>query len=177
MKADGSARTPLGVRGAGIPKWSPDGRRLLVSAFVSPVSLEIVDLAGPAGPTVEPIMLNGTVFYSVPSWAGDDNTMVAVVKVGGSVDVALIDVSNPGKAVFKRSLWKKGGGVSPAYPVYHPGTGQCVFAGRERDGTVLYSFCVGEEPRRIDPKGCRGKIASLAFSPDGRYVLFCSVPE
>lgn len=177
MKADGSARTPLRVRSAGIPKWSPDGKRLLVSAFVSPVSLDIVDLAGRVGPTVESISLKGGVFYSVPSWAGDGTTMVAVVKVGGVVDFALIDVSKPDKAVFKRSLWRKGGGVSPAYPVYHPGTGQCVFAGRERDGTVLYSFCVGEEPQRIDPNGCRGKIASLAFSPDGRYVLFCSVPE
>ncbi len=174
MHADGTARQRLPVQSEGIPKWSPDGQRLLVAAFRSPTRLEIVRVVDPTRPVISPVVVDGAEFFSVPSWTGAGLTFVAVMKVKGAVGVALVDAATPASATVKQSLWRKTANLSPFYPVYHPATKRCVFAGRDDKGMALYSFLVGEEPKRIEPVGYRGKIASLTFSPDGRYVLFCS---
>lgn len=178
MRLDGSQREPILVRERGIPKWSPDGNRLLVTSFSSPARLSLVNMANPARPMVDPVLVEGGKVFSVPSWVGDGAIIVAVVQTWASTDVALVDVSNPAKATIKQKLFSKDGRMFPYYPVYHAATKRCVFAGREQDGTqdetALYSFRAGEEHKRIEPEGYQGKIASLAFSPDGRYVLFCS---
>ena len=74
-------------------------------------------------------------------------------------------------------LWKRGDGsnVEPLYPVYSPVTKQCVFVGREKGGQSLYRLGADGRPERLEAEVQRdGKIASLALSPDGRYLLFCS---
>jgi dipeptidyl aminopeptidase/acylaminoacyl peptidase len=174
MRADGTGRQRLPVDSAGIPKWSPDGQRLLVTAFRSPTQLEIVRVTDPARPVVSRVVVDGADFFSVPSWTGEGLNFVAVVRTKGTVEVALVDAKTPAAASVKQSLWRKTGTLSPFYPMFHPATKRCVFAGKDEQGLALHSFRVGEPPKRIEPVGYRGKIASLAFSPDGRFVLFCS---
>lgn len=176
MQSDGTERRKLGADLFGIPKWSPNGRRLLVTTFTSPCRLTVVE--DPVKPVVKAVQLDGGEFFSVPAWADDGKTIVAVVKVGRDVSVSLVDVSDPEQAKLKHVLWRKGDGLSvaPFYPVYSPERGRCVFVGRnENREEALYAFEPGRtKPQRIEPAGYAGKIASLSLSPDGRYVLFCS---
>lgn len=176
MQADGTGRRKLDVDLFGIPKWSPDGQRLLVTTFTSPCQLTVVE--DPARPVAKPVKLDGGEFFSVPSWADEGKTIVAVVKTGREVAVSLVDVTDPAEAKVKRILWRKGEGlaVSPFYPVFNADSGRGTFVGRnERREEALYTFAVGQGgPQRIEPAGYTGKIASLSLSADGRYVLFCS---
>lgn len=176
MQADGSDRRKLAEDLFGIPKWSPDGRRLLVTTFSSPCQLTVVE--DPAKAVAKPVKIEGGEFFSVPAWAGDAKTIVAVVKVGRDVSVSLLDVSEPEQTKVKRVLWRKGDGlnVAPFYPVYCAESGRCIFVGRnENREEALYAFVPGQtKPQRIEPVGYTGKIASLSLSADGRHLLFCS---
>lgn len=169
MKVDGSDSRRLG--GYGIPKWSPDGRQLLIISFTSPCNLSLMNVD-----TAEerPIQIPGHQVYSVPSWSGD-GTILAFVRSAKGFAVALVDVTNPAEAKIKEVLWKRGDGtnVEPMYPVYSASTRRGVFVGREQKGQALYAFEPGKVPRRLEPEGYDRKISSLALSPDGRYVLFC----
>jgi Tol biopolymer transport system component len=171
MKADGSDRRWL-AGPDGIPKWSPDGRHLLIVSFSSPCRLTLLDVATGAS---RPMRLEGHKMYSVPNWAGDQ-TLVAVVSSGKEVAIALVDVTEPREAKLKETLWTKGNGLDgdPAYPVYDPRTHQGFFVSREPKGQALYRFEPTKAPEKLEPKRYDSKIASLALSPDGRYLLFCS---
>ncbi len=173
MNSDGSKRRHLGSYG--VPKWSPDGRQLLIISFSSPCRMSIMDVELARE---RPVQLEGHRFYSNPGWAGDNQTLVAIVAWDGGAGIAMVDVTDPEQARVKEILWKKGDRIdmSPLYPVYSPKTDLCVFVGGSEDGEALYSVKPGqlELPKRLEPSGHDGKIARLAFSPDGRYVLFCS---
>jgi RNA polymerase sigma factor (sigma-70 family) len=172
MQADGAQRRRVGSYGK--PKWSPDGKNILIASFTNPCKLSLLDAETGAE---RPIELPGHQVYSVPSWI-DKTTLVAVVRSDTAMNIALVDVTNPGQAKVKEVLWKRGDrlGVEPMYPVYSPRTKRCVFVGREKQGQALYSFEHGnaDPPQRMEPGELDGKIASLTLSPDGRYVLFCS---
>jgi hypothetical protein len=59
------------------------------------------------------------------------------------------------------------------YPVYSRSQMRGAFVGRDPKGQALYTFEPGKAPRRLEPKRpLDPKIASLALSPDGRYLLF-----
>jgi RNA polymerase sigma factor (sigma-70 family) len=172
MNTDGSERRRLG--GYGIPKWSPDGRQILVVSFASPCQLTLLDAETGRE---QALQVPGHKVYPVPSWASN-GTLTAVVGSERGIVIALIDVANPEQGKVKEVLWRRGDGlrVEPAYPVYSADTGRCVFVGREQKGQALYAVQRGKPgpPRRLEPEGFDGKIASLGFSPDGRYLLFCS---
>ncbi len=85
----------------------------------------------------------------------------------------------PIEAKVKTILWKFGAGagpaVTPSCPVYHEGTRRCVFVGAEEKGMALYSLNSGgsEPPKRLEAgDGLDPFLSDLAFSPDGRYVIF-----
>lgn len=179
MQADGSARQRLQrIDLVGVPKWSPDGQRLLVTVLGSPSRMVLIRVTDPERPVLSQVQVEGGVFYSVGNWTGAGLTMVAVLKLNGKVDIALVDVSDPAHAQVKQSLWRNGDGltIAPIFPAYHPESGRCAFVGRDGNATALYAFNAkqGEKPKRIEVPGFGGKVASLAFSPDGRYLLFCS---
>jgi WD40 repeat protein len=173
MRADGSERRHLG--GYGVPKWSPDGKQLLIVSFSSPCRLSIMDVE-----TAEqrPVQLAGHNFYSNPSWAGDGQTIVAVFSSGSDVGIALVDVTDPEQAQVKQILWRKGDriDVSPLYPVYSPKTDLCVFVGGDENGEALYTVKPGQSdpPKRLEATRYDVKISRLSLSSDGRYVLFCN---
>jgi len=173
MRADGSQRRFLG--GYGVPKWSPDGKQLLIGSFSSPCRLSIMNVE-----TKEqrPVRLAGHEFYSNPSWAGDGQTIVAIFTSGREAGIALVDVTDPEQSHVKQILWTRGDGidVSPLYPVYSPKTDLCVFVGRDQNGEALYTIKPGQSdpPKRLEPTGYDVVISRLSFSSDGRYVLFCN---
>lgn len=173
MDSDGSNRRLLG--GYGIPVWSPDGSKLLVESFSSPRNLSVMDVE-----TGEenPIKLEGYKIYSKVSWADDGNTLVSVVVSNQGTGIALIDVTEPSEAKIKQVLWRRGDqfDVAPGCPVYSSKTRRCVFTGRTETGTALYVLNVDrlDPPQRLEPEVEDNKLLSLALSPDGRYVLFCS---
>ena len=170
MNSDGSDRRRL-WQGSGNPKWSPDGGRLLIVSFSNPVRLTILDVKTTKTTSVQ---LAKQSIYSVPSWAGDGRTLVAIIEAG----IVLVDVTAPEQARIMQLLWRKGDGpnVTPIHPVYFPESRRCVFVGQEKNGMALYEFQTdqGKTPKRLEPDVDDKRIASLAFSPDGRFVLFCS---
>jgi hypothetical protein len=87
-------------------------------------------------------------------------------------------VTTPERAHVSQVLWRKGDGanVTPVHPVYDAQSSRCVFVGRDKNGMALYEFRTdqAETPRRLEPDRYDKRIASLAFSPEGRFVLFCS---
>lgn len=173
MNADGTGRKRLAD--GNLPKWSPDGKKILSATFSNPTKLSLIDAATGAEQTVE---LTGHEFYSVPSWAGDGQSIVAVVRASGTLAVALVDVTDPASAKIKEVIWTRGTGVSdePIYPVYSAKTKRCVFAGRSAAGFVLYLVegKPGALPKRLEPNFNDKRIAGLAISPDGARVLFGS---
>ena len=175
MQVDGSQRTRLDRFGR--PRWSPDGGRFLMVDFAIPAHVSLLDQKTNQRSAVR---IPDMEFWSAPNWASD-RTIVAVVGAGWGDKIAIVDVTNPERAKVKEVLWEmnfKGQGVdvNPHGPVYHAGTGRCVFVGGAREGMVLYSFTRGQasQPKRLEPEGYDSLLQDLAFSPDGRYVLFTS---
>jgi hypothetical protein len=93
--------------------------------------------------------------------------------------IALLDVREPGEAKIIEILWKRTADldVTPRWPVFRPGTRQCFFQGVEEKKRTIYSVERGES-LRAKPVGVVGPqfgpvpgLGSLAFSPDGRYLL------
>jgi Tol biopolymer transport system component len=172
MNADGSNRSPLGDYGR--PRWSPDGRQLLIVSFGNPCQLTLMD----ADPDKSgPIQLPDLQFFSVPSWTKPSTILAVTGKQAGDC-LALIDVSKPADARVEKILWKRSEklDIEPSYPVFCPVTRRYVFVGGEAKGLALYTFTEGDTspPKRLEPDGVDTIIVSLAFSPDGRYLLFNS---
>jgi hypothetical protein len=172
MRADGSDRRVLSYYGR--PRWSPDSRKILIVDFQKPRNLMLMDLS--AGQTT-PLKIAGKNIFWEPVWSGNETIVVAIGTQYPDA-IALIDVKTPGESSIKETLWKKGDGrdVQPFYPLYSPATGLCVFVGLENKRKALYSFRRGQSdpPRRLEPEGDDNLLQDLAFSPDGRCVLFSS---
>jgi Tol biopolymer transport system component len=171
MTADAAFRRRVG--GSGRPKWSPDGKQILVASFANPSRLSLIDLA-----TEEELAINlpRSAFLSVPSWAGDSQTIVSVVQGDGPISIALVDVSTPAEAKIKQVLWTLGDGLDAmTCPVYSPKLKRCVFAGWKAGGTALYVLDADHRaPRRLEGELIDQILAGLALSSDGRHLLFVS---
>jgi Tol biopolymer transport system component len=169
MNADGSERRLLGAYGR--PKWSADGRQLMMVSFSNPRHLTIMD-ANSANSGV--VQLADHQFFADPTWAGP-GTIVAVIGATAGDAVALIDVSNPSKATVKEVLWRRANGpdVTPDFPVYSAATRRSVFIGGKAKIMAPYSVKQGETgPAQRLAEGSESWISDLAFSPDGLYVLY-----
>ena len=170
MKADGSGRRALGEYGR--PKWSPDSRQFFIVDFAMTRSVTLMDIRPEKS---GPLSLAGVNLFPEPSWAGNE---LIVAAVGGAEpdSIALIDVSEPGEARIKETLWKRGKGpdVAPYHPVYSSATGRCVFIGSGVKGKALYAFRRGQAdpPHRVERDGFDKEMVDLATSPDGRFVVF-----
>jgi Tol biopolymer transport system component len=172
MQADGSKRRRLGdgIR----PQWSPDGRQLMLIDTSTPRKVALMDVDSKK--TVN-LQLSGSSICATPSWAGA-STIVALTGPDGTGDtLALIDVSEPREAKVKHVLWKKHEPIFEMIdPVYSTSRRECVFIGVTNDGMALYSVRQGKSdpPKRLESDDYDSQIWDLAFSPDGRYVLFGS---
>jgi len=170
MKADGSDRRRFGDYGK--PMWSPDGRQLMIMSFDTPRQVTVMD-ADPEKSGV--LQLSGHQIYAHPSWAGKE-TIVAGIGSTESDTIALIDVSDPPQAKIKKVLWLRANGpdVEPAYPIYSAATGRCIFVGKGANGMALYSVQHNKagpaKPLVLEEH--HPWIADLAYSPDGRYILY-----
>lgn len=169
---DGKDARPVGQ--FGISRWEPDGRRLLTITFASPCELTLVDPETSLARGV-PLTIPGYRFFSVPSWV-EPGRLAAVVQSTKGTEIALVDVTDPRAPKVKESLWRRQGSlaVDPAYPLYDPVRRVGFFVGRQKEGQTLYRFEHGQAPRPFEAGRFDQKIASLALSPDGRYLLFAS---
>ena len=172
MNADGSGRRHLGDYG--IPKWSPDGRHMMIISFGEPRQVTIMD----ADPEKSGIVgLPDYQIYSIPSWA-DDGTIVAIIGATAGDRIALIDVRTPARARVKEVLWKRANDrdPKPTCPIYSLAARRCLFSGADATGESLYSIRPGEgvRPSRMGRQPPRRTIVDLAISPDGRYAVFAA---
>jgi hypothetical protein len=172
MQADGTGRHRLGADGR--PRWSPDGHCLMLIGWSTPFEVTLMD-AKPEKSGVLRFAGNG--IYATPSWAGP-GTIVAFVGAEGRGDtLALIDVGEPQRGKVKEVLWKRTQpGLEVIDPVYSASRRECVFIGASREGMALYAVRLDRPgpPVRLEPGDHDALIWDLAFSPDGRYVLFGS---
>ncbi len=175
MNIDGSHRRRLNSFGR--PKWSPDGRQLMLIDFQIPAHVRLTD-ANAENPIS--LQIPDLQIYSTPNWVSD-GTIVAGVGVAFGDTIALIDVTDPAHGKVKEVLWKasfkgKGLDVQALYPTYLASTGRCVFIGLEKNGRAVYSFQRGQAgpPKRLEREGSDTHMSDLALSPDGRYALFGS---
>jgi RNA polymerase sigma factor (sigma-70 family) len=171
MKADGSDRRLLGHYGK--PTWSPDGRQLMIVSFQDPREVTLMD-ADPEKSGV--IQLPGHQIFSHATWAGKGTIVAAIVAAAGDT-IALIDVSDPREAKVKEVLWHRANGpdVKPRYPIYSAVTRRCIFAGSEAEGMMaFYSVQHGADgpAKPVRSQESHSWIADLAYSPDGRYILY-----
>jgi hypothetical protein len=172
MQADGSGRHLAGE--FGMPLWSPDGRRFLVVGFLDPRDVKPTDLDRPEWHNV---VIPGHHIFAWPSWA-DVNTLAAIVGSGRSGDtVALLDVSDPGRTKVERVLWQRGKDfdVEPLWPVFSASARLCALVGSEAGGMGPYAVEPSSRARRLESGSLDAETGGLAFSPDGRYLLFCSI--
>jgi Tol biopolymer transport system component/type II secretory pathway pseudopilin PulG len=173
MQRDGSERRRLG--GYGRPCWSADGHQFLIISFARSPEVTVIDEQWGRPSGILQIPPEQTLF-SIPSWAEDD-AIVAVIGDEDGDTIALLDVSTPADGKVKEVLWKRSKdlAVMPREPVYSPATRRCVFVGEDAKGMALYAFERGKpgETKRLEAASDT-LIRDLAFSPDGRYVLFSS---
>jgi beta-lactamase regulating signal transducer with metallopeptidase domain len=178
MNADGSGRRQLSTV-FGVPKWSPDGQRLLVVSFQDPPQRHLT-LLPLNGDRPEVVRLADHTVYSVPSWA-DGGTLVAIVRTEGNVQVVLIDVADPATSRVLQVLWRASHSPGVAvfnYPVYSTRTGIGAFVARNQGQLGVYAWRAGQPDSGLwlQPPQTLARIASLAMSPDGEHLLFCSAP-
>ncbi len=170
MLAGGAERKALGSYGR--PRWSPDGRQMLITSFSTPGEVTIMD-ASPDNSGV--LQVADQQVHSVPTWA-DNHTLVAVI--GSNDTIALIDTTTPAEGKVKEILWKKGKDldVTPSYPTYSAATREYVFVGEGPGGMALYAFRPGQPgpPRALEPGRHDKLLRDPTFSPDGRYLVFTS---
>jgi RNA polymerase sigma factor (sigma-70 family) len=172
MNADGSDRRRVGEYGA--PFWSDDGREFLLNSFTDPCEATVIHLEAVRAGVLE---VPGYRVFSWPRWAGPGR-LVACLGTGNEPDrIALLDVRDPTSAKVLEVLWRRGPDldVYARWPLYSPETGRCFFVGvEEGDRRTLYSVKKGESGRavRLGPGGLVDKLGGLAFSPDGRYLLY-----
>jgi Tol biopolymer transport system component len=174
MNADGSGRRMLG--GFGRPRWSADGHQFLIISYSEPCEVTMID--DRPGRKSGVVRVPDMKLFGVPDWVEED-TILAVIGRDDADTIAFLDVSDPNESKVKEVLWTRRNGpdVKPFEPAYSPATRRCIFAGTE-DGRryALYGFQRGkpEPPARLEREGLDGILANLAFSPDGRYLLFRS---
>jgi type II secretory pathway pseudopilin PulG len=173
MQANGADRRFLG--GYGRPRWSPGGHQFLLISFSTPYEVTLIDDRPNTSSGV--IKIPDQKIFSIPSWAGE-GTIIAAIGAEASDSIALVDVTNPDEARVKEILWKKSSGpdLRPHEPIYSPATRRSIFVGEDAKGMALYSLEPGKpsEPKRLEPGAMDNLIRDLAFSPDGRFVLFSS---
>ncbi|QEH34108.1 translocation protein TolB [Aquisphaera giovannonii] len=179
MRPDGGGRRRLG--GEGRPRWSPDGHQFLIFPDEGGTFTLIDDRPDRWSGEVR---VEGRSVTSVPSWA-EPETIVAPLGDGaagsGADSIALIEVSSAGKAAVRTILWKKGDGMdaTPWSPVYHPGTGRCVFVGAGAGGgSGLYLLDrASPKPSRLEKAGQVPIGMTPSLSPDGRFVIFANMDQ
>jgi dipeptidyl aminopeptidase/acylaminoacyl peptidase len=92
--------------------------------------------------------------------------------------IVLLDVSNPEQGTVKEVVLEKGNGpdLKISEPIYSLATRRCVFVGEDSKGMALYLVRSGDRRslKRLEPQASDNLIRDLAFSPDGRYLLFSS---
>ena len=173
MDAEGKNRRRLG--GFGVPEWSPDGKQILTISFESPPQLALIDVASGKE---QPLPLADYTIQSLPGWAGDSQTLISVVRGDGPSMLALVDLATPAAARIKEVLWTRGQGTEaePLYPTISAATKRIAFAGRTPKGTslLLLESKTSLTPKAVEPDRYDPMIASLAISPDGQQLLFCS---
>ena len=179
MHADGSQRRRVGEFGA--PLWSPDGREFLINSYSLPTTSTVINLETKGAGVVE---VPKSQIFSWPSWAGP-GTLVSALSPKESYkgdSIALIDVREPAEAKIIEVLWKRSEelDITPRWPVYRPETRQCFFVGEEPKKRRIYSVRRGEslQAKEVgvieEQHGRQTHLASLSFSPDGRYLVFQS---
>ena len=173
MDADGKNRRRLG--GYGMPEWSPDGKSILTISFSNPVNLALIDAASG---NEQVVTLPDHTIHSIPAWAGDAQTLIAVVRGQGPLMIALLDIADPTAAKIKEILWTRGQGTDaePMHPVIASETKRCAFVGRTPRGSSLF---VLDSKRSLTPQPLEKdhfdpRIASLELSPNGKQLLFCA---
>jgi Tol biopolymer transport system component len=172
MKADGSDRQLLGDYGK--PIASPDGRQLIIMSFEAHRQLTLMDVNPAKSAEVE---LAGEYIHAHPSWTGK-GTIVTVIGSTQGDTIALLDVSDPPQAKVTLVLWHRASGpdVEPSYPIYSATTGRCVFVGKKagKDDMTIYSIQrnAAGPAKPLRPEMHPGWVADLAYSPDGRYIVF-----
>ncbi len=171
MNTDGSERRLLG--GDGRPTWSPDGRQLMITDYSNPRQVTLMD----ANPDRSGVLQHADFrIFKDPEWASA-GTIVAIVGSTERDTVALIDVSNPPEARIKEVLWRRANGpdVNPDLAIYSTATRRAIFAaGDLKKGMALYSVEQGKAgpAKRLWPQECDPVFTGIAFSPDGRYILY-----
>jgi hypothetical protein len=178
MQADGSDRHPVGEFGC--PFWSPDGRELLIDGFSEPTTSTVVNIETGARNVVQ---VAGHRIISWPTWAGPGTVVAALAAKGVPDSIVLLDVSNPAQSKVTEVLWRRTPDldVTPRHLAIRPGTRECFFVGAEATRRGLYvveadgsnrarGLGVVEYLLRERPGG--QQLGGLAFSPDGRYLLF-----
>jgi RNA polymerase sigma factor (sigma-70 family) len=176
MGADGSDRHRVADLGA--PSWSPDGRRLLINSFSLPTTSTVLD---PETGRAEVIRVAGRQILSWPSWSGPHTVVTAFTSGGEAESIVLLDVQSPSEAKVIELLWRRSAelDVTPRWPVVRPGTRQYFFAGAEPKRRGIY-VVEPDKSNQARPAGVveyqrqmpAQQLGALAFSPDGRYLLF-----
>ncbi len=197
MKADGSGRQLLGTVGVpitlvnrfGRPRWGPNGREFFIADSMPRVQLTIVDTVPESSGVV--VLPDNRQIHSVPGWVAPGTILAALSILNNQPwEIALLDVSKPGESQIKESLWKgdQRQSLIPSFPIYNEATKTYAFVGRNRMQPAenaaantgpkpwgIYTFKAGDKaPALLNKAEFELPATDLAFSPDGRYVLFCS---
>jgi WD40 repeat protein len=171
MRSDGTDRRRLPLP-FGAPFASPDGKQILINSFSEPTECTIFDL-GTGRSRV--ISVPGQQIFSWPRWVSP-GVLVAVVGTGKAQAIALLELNDSTDAKIGEVLWRRSIelDVFPRWPLFSPYSGICYFVGVEPNRRTLFSVRRGGSGRAmpVESLGQDDKLGGLAFSPDGRYLLF-----
>ena len=171
MKADGTGRDLLCDYGR--PCMSPDGKHLIVSSFENMKQITLLDVDSG---DVKPLSFKSYAITSTPFWVSQ-TSIVAMIwsEMGSAIAIVFADLHRG--LTVGQILWKvdSDSELHASHPAYSEATGRCAFVGLTREGRALYSVMKNsnEPPKRLESGPYDNMLSTLAFSPDGKYLLFC----
>jgi len=156
---------PKRLTSFGSPRWSPDGKQVLVSYFGSQTNRFELGLTGPDGGGVINVAASGDHDSALGAWSPDGRQIVYVQSKDNQGDLAIIDVDGTGARTIAPHA------KDDTQPAWSPDGQTVAFVSYRDSGSGIFTMpATGGVAKRITRE--EDQADQPAYSPDGKYLAY-----